>query len=157
VVEDKISMAHSIEVRVPFLDNDLVSFVLKIPNQYKLPSVNGIIPVEENMVGAKTKFFAHSNAGKYIFRQTMRGIVPDEILDRKKQGFSPPDQSWYRGPTMGYIREVLLNERTLSRGFFKPESIQNVVNEHTEGKVNHRLLIWSLLSFEWWNRIFFDE
>jgi asparagine synthase (glutamine-hydrolysing) len=87
----------------------------------------------------------------------MRGIVPDEILDRKKQGFSPPDRSWYRGPTMGYIQEILLNERTLSRQFFKPESIRNVVKEHTEGKVNHRLLIWSLLSFEWWNRIFLDE
>jgi len=157
LVEDKISMAHSIEVRVPFLDNDLVSFALKIPNQYKLPSVNGVIPVEENTAGAKPKFFAHSNSGKYIFRQTMRGIVPDEILDRKKQGFSPPDQSWYRGPTMGYIREILLNEKTLSRGFFKPEAIQQIVNEHTEGKVNHRLLIWSLLSFEWWNRIFLDE
>jgi asparagine synthase (glutamine-hydrolysing) len=157
VVEDKISMAHSIEVRVPFLDNDLVSFALRIPNQYKLPSVNGVMPVEENMVGAKTKFFAQSNSGKYIFRQTMRGIVPDEILDRKKQGFSPPDQSWYRGPTMGYIREILLNEKTLSRGFFKPESMQQIVSEHTEGKVNHRLLIWSLLSFEWWNRIFMDE
>jgi asparagine synthase (glutamine-hydrolysing) len=109
------------------------------------------------MVGAKTKFFAQSNSGKYIFRQTMRGIVPDEILDRKKQGFSPPDQSWYRGPTMGYIRKILLDEKTLSRGFFKPKAIEQIVNEHTEGKVNHRLLIWSLLSFEWWNRIFFDE
>jgi asparagine synthase (glutamine-hydrolysing) len=157
VVEDKISMAHSLEARVPFSDNDLVSFALKIPHEYKLPSVNGILPVEENVVGAKTRFFSHSSSGKYIFRQAMRGIVPDEILDRKKQGFSPPDQSWYRGPTMGYIREVLLDERALSRGFFKPESIQNVVSEHTAGKVNHRLLIWSLLSFEWWNRIFVDE
>jgi asparagine synthase (glutamine-hydrolysing) len=157
IVEDKISMAHSLEARVPFLDNDLVSFALKIPNQYKLPSVNGLITVEENIVGVKTRFFAHSNSGKYIFRQAMRGIVPDEILDRKKQGFSPPDQSWYRGPTMGYIREILLSERSLSRGFFNPKAIQQIVNEHVNGKVNHRLLIWSLLSFEWWNRIFFDE
>jgi asparagine synthase (glutamine-hydrolysing) len=112
--------------------------------------------VEENVVGAKTRFLAHSNLGKYIFRQAMRGIVPDEILDRKKQGFSPPDQSWYRGPTMNYIHEILLDERTVSRGFFNPEYIRRIVREHTEGKVNHRLLIWSLLSFEWWNRIFLD-
>jgi len=157
VVEDKISMAHSLEARVPFMDNDLVSFALKIPNEYKLPSVNGILPVVENVVGAKTRFFAQSNSGKYILRQAMRGIVPDEILDRKKQGFSPPDQSWYRGPTMGYIQEILLNEKSLSRGFFNPKYIRRIVHEHTEGKVNHRLLIWSLLSFEWWNRIFFDE
>jgi asparagine synthase (glutamine-hydrolysing) len=150
-------MAHSLEARVPFLDNDLVSFSVKIPNEYKLPSVNGILPVEENVIGAKTRFFAHSNSGKHVFRQAMRGIVPNEILDREKQGFSPPDQSWYRGPTMAYIREILLKDRTLSRGFFNPESIRNIVKEHTEGKVNHRLLIWSLLSFEWWNRIFLDE
>jgi asparagine synthase (glutamine-hydrolysing) len=157
VVEDKISMAHSLEARVPFLDNDLVSFALKIPAQYKIPSINGVSQVEENVVGAKTKFFAHSNSGKYIFRQAMRGIVPDEILDRKKQGFSPPDQSWYRGPTMGYVQEILLNPKTLSRGFFYPDYIRRIVDEHIKGKINHRLLIWSLLSFEWWNRVFFDE
>ncbi len=157
VVEDKISMAHSLEARVPFLDNDLVSFALRIPAQYKIPSINGVSKVEENVVGAKTKFFAHSNSGKYIFRQAMRGIVPDEILDRKKQGFSPPDQSWYRGPTMGYIQEVLLNPKALSRGFLNQDYIRRIVEEHTQGKINHRLLIWSLLSFEWWNRVFLDE
>ncbi len=157
VVEDKLSMAHSLETRVPFLDNDLVSFALKVPSQYKLPFVNGVSPVEENVVGAKTRFFAQSNSGKHIFRQAMRGIVPDEILDRKKQGFSPPDQSWYRGPTMVYLRGVLLDDRTLSRGFFNPETIRRIVHEHTEGKINHRLLLWSLLSFEWWNRIFFGD
>jgi asparagine synthase (glutamine-hydrolysing) len=157
VVEDKLSMAHSLETRVPFLDNDLVSFASRIPSEYKFPRGNGIFKVEENVVGAKTKFFAQSNSGKYIFRQAMRGVVPDEILDRKKQGFSPPDQSWYRGPTMGYVRDILLNERALSRGFFNSDYIRRVVDEHTAGKVNHRLLLWSLLSFEWWNRIFFDE
>ena len=121
VVEDKLSMAHSLETRVPFLDNDLVSFALKVPSEYKLPVGERNFKVEENVVGAKTRFFAQSNSGKHIFRQAMRGIVPDEILDRKKQGFSPPDQSWYRGPTMGYVRDILLNERTLSRGFFNPE------------------------------------
>jgi asparagine synthase (glutamine-hydrolysing) len=157
LVEDKISMAHSLETRVPFLDNELVSFATKIPNEYKLQPINGIALIEENVVGAKSRFFAHSNSGKYIFRKAMKGIVPDEILDRKKQGFSPPDQSWFRGPTMGYIREILLSERAMSRGFFNPASIHRIVEEHTGGKVNHRLLIWSLLSFEWWNRIFFDE
>ena len=157
VVEDKLSMAHSLETRLPFLDNDLVSFASKIPNEYKFPQGTGISKVEENVVGAKTKFFAQSNSGKYIFRQAMRGTVPDEILDRKKQGFSPPDQSWYRGPTMGYVRDILLNERALSRGFFNSKYIRRVVDEHTTGKVNHRLLLWSLLSFEWWNRTFLDE
>jgi len=157
IVEDKLSMAHSLETRVPFLDNDLVSFTLKIPAIYKLKLTNGLPTVEENVIGAKTKFFTQSNSGKYIFRQAMRGIVPDEILDRKKQGFSPPDESWYRGPTMGYLRSILLSDQALSRGFFNSDYLRRIVHEHTEGKVNHRLLIWSLLSFEWWNRVFFDE
>ncbi len=73
----------------------------------------------------------------------------------RKQGFSPPDQSWYRGPTMDYIRAILLDERSLSRGWFEPDAIARSA-EHIEGRVNHRLLIWSLLSFEWWNRLFID-
>ncbi len=156
IVEDKLSMANSLEARVPFLDNDLVSFTLKIPDRYKLKFINGLSTVEENVIGAKTKFFTQSNSGKYIFRQAMRGIVPDEILDRKKQGFSPPDESWYRGPTMGYLRDILLSDKALSRGFFNPDYIRRIVHEHIEGKVNHRLLLWSLLSFEWWNRVFLD-
>jgi asparagine synthase (glutamine-hydrolysing) len=58
---------------------------------------------------------------------------------------------------MDYIREILLDERTLGRGWFKPEYIRRVLGEHIEGRVNHRLLIWSLLSFEWWNRLFLDD
>jgi asparagine synthase (glutamine-hydrolysing) len=58
---------------------------------------------------------------------------------------------------MDYIREILLDERTLSRGWFKPEYVRGVLNDHLEGRINHRLLIWSLLSFEWWNRLFLDE
>jgi asparagine synthase (glutamine-hydrolysing) len=57
---------------------------------------------------------------------------------------------------MGYIQEIVLSEQALSRGFFNPDYIRRIAHEHMEGKVNHRLLIWSLLSFEWWNRTFFD-
>ena len=135
VVEDKVSMAHSLEVRVPFLDNALVALAEKIPARLK----HG------------------QGGGKELLRKAMAPLLPDEIVTKSKQGFSPPDQSWYRGPTMDYIREVLLDERTLSRGWFKPEYVRGVLNDHLEGRVNHRLLIWSLLSFEWWNRLFLDE
>ena len=74
----------------------------------------------------------------------------------KKQGFSPPDGSWYRGPTMDYIRSMLLDERSLSRGWFEPDAVRRTITEHIEGRINHRLLLWSLLSFEWWNRLFLD-
>jgi asparagine synthase (glutamine-hydrolysing) len=135
VVEDKVSMAHSLEVRVPFLDNALVALAERIPARLK-----------------------HGHGGgKELLRKAMAPLLPDDIVTKSKQGFSPPDQSWYRGPTMDYIREILLDDRTLSRGWFKPEYVRRVLNEHIEGRVNHRLLIWSLLSFEWWNRLFLDD
>jgi asparagine synthase (glutamine-hydrolysing) len=154
IVEDKISMAHSLETRVPFLDNDLVDFVLTIPAEYKLN------------LGSFTQAFAPdapapeailSSDGKYVLRHAMGTLIPKAILDRQKQGFSPPDESWYRGETMNYIREILLDPKTLGRGYFKPPYIRKLVDEHTAGKVNHRLLIWSLLCFEWWNRQFMDR
>jgi asparagine synthase (glutamine-hydrolysing) len=134
VVEDKVSMAHSLEVRVPFLDNDLIALAQRIPSHAK------------NADGA----------GKRLLREAMRTLLPEELVEKPKQGFSPPDQSWYQGPTMDYIREVLLDTRSLNRGYFQPEYVRRVLAEHLEGRVNHRLLIWSLLSFEWWNRLFMD-
>jgi asparagine synthase (glutamine-hydrolysing) len=86
----------------------------------------------------------------------MRSILPDDVLEKAKQGFSPPDESWYRGPTMDYIREMLLDPRTLARGYFQRRSIEEMLGEHAGGRANHRLLIWSLLCFEWWNRLFID-
>ena len=134
VVEDKVSMAHSLESRVPFLDNELVELARRIPTRVK---------------------HTH-NGGKPVLRRAMSGLLPPEILQKKKQGFSPPDQSWYRGPTMDYIQETLLDPRSLGRRYFRPEFVRAMLAEHVDGRVNHRLLIWSLLSFEWWNRLFQD-
>ena len=133
VVEDRVSMAHSLEVRVPFLDNELVEIARRIPARLK-----------------------HQGDGKPLLRRAMRGLLPDEILEKPKQGFSPPDESWYRGPSMGEIAELLLDPRTLDRGYFEPEYVRRVLDEHRTARQNHRLLIWSLLSFEWWNRLFVD-
>jgi asparagine synthase (glutamine-hydrolysing) len=134
VVEDRVSMAHSLEVRVPFLDNELVDIARRIPSHLK-----------------------HGNeGGKRILRRAMAGLLPPEIVQKRKQGFSPPDESWYRGPTMDQIRDLLLDDRTLERGWFRPEAIRRVLDAHLEGRQNYRLLIWSLLSFEWWNRLFVD-
>jgi asparagine synthase (glutamine-hydrolysing) len=135
VVEDKVSMAHSLEVRVPFLDNQLVDLARRIPARLK----HG------------------AGGGKELLRKAMAPLLPDEIVEKRKQGFSPPDQSWYAGPTMDYIREILLDPRSLGRGYFQPSYVQRVLEEHLEGRVNHRLLIWSLLCFEWWNRLFMDD
>jgi asparagine synthase (glutamine-hydrolysing) len=134
VVEDRVSMAHSLEVRVPFLDNELVEIARRIPSSLK-----------------------HGDGGgKRLLRQAMSGLLPPEILDKRKQGFSPPDESWYRGPSMTGIREILLDRRTLERGYLEPAYVRRVLDEHSAGRHNHRLLIWSLLCFEWWNRLFLD-
>jgi asparagine synthase (glutamine-hydrolysing) len=135
VVEDRVAMAHGLEVRVPFLDNALVDVARRIPTRLK-----------------------HADGeGKRVLRSAMAALLPPDILTKRKQGFSPPDQSWYRGPTMDYIRELLLDPRTLGRGYFRPAYIEEMLAEHLGGRVNHRLLIWSLLCFEWWNRLFIDE
>ena len=134
VVEDRVSMAHSLESRVPFLDNELVEVARRIPSRLK-----------------------HSNGGgKRILRRAMHGLLPDEIIEKPKQGFSPPDESWYRGPTMEQIRSLLLDRRTTERGYFQPAALRRVLDEHEAGRRNNRLLIWSLLCFEWWNRLFID-
>jgi asparagine synthase (glutamine-hydrolysing) len=134
VVEDRVSMAHSLEVRVPFLDNELVEIARRIPARLK-----------------------HSDGGgKRLLRRAMAGLLPQEILDKRKQGFSPPDESWYRGPSMVELRALLLDPRTLGRGYFEPEAVRRVLDEHEAGQRNHRLLLWSLICFEWWNRLFVD-
>ncbi len=134
VVEDRVSMAHSLEARVPFLDNGLAELAGRIPSQ----------------------LLCSGSEGKPVLRAAAAKLLPDEIVRAKKQGFSPPDQSWYRGPTMDYIRAILLDERSLSRGWFEPDAVRRTIAEHIEGRINHRLLLWSLLSFEWWNRLFLD-
>lgn len=135
VVEDKLAMAHALEARVPFLDHELVSVACSIPARYKL----------------------EGKIGKAIFKRAMADLLPQPTLSKLKQGFSPPDQSWYRGPTMGYIREILLSSRSMERGYIEPAYVRKVVEDHASGRVNHRLLLWSLLCFEWWCRIFVDR
>lgn len=145
VVDDKLSMAHSLESRVPLLDDAVTEIAMRTPTGYLLNDAWSTEAIgDENL------------AGKYIFRRAMTHVLPEPILLKRKQGFSPPDRSWYQGPLMDYIRSVLLADRSLARGFFRPDAIRAVIGEHTGGEVNHRLLIWSLLSFEWWCRIFLD-
>jgi asparagine synthase (glutamine-hydrolysing) len=153
VVEDKISSAHALETRVPFLDNELVDYVAGLPARYKL-NIQGLVGNGSQLPNGAA---IRSSDGKYVLRQAMRGLIPDSILEKKKQGFSTPDESWYRGESMDYIKEVLLSSRSLRRGYFKPAYVHRVLEEHGAGVANRRLLIWSLLSFEWWNRVFVDR
>ncbi|MGE5328527.1 MAG: asparagine synthetase B family protein, partial [Deltaproteobacteria bacterium] len=156
IIEDKLSMANSLESRVPFMDDEIVEFSMRLPVNFKLGNYSKLKRVDENILGRKEIFF-ETNDGKTLLRKAMEGYIPKQILERKKQGFSAPDESWYKGESLSYVREILLDKNTLNRGYFKPKFIEQVLNEHCQGKKNHRLFIWSLLCFEWWNRIFIDN
>ena len=147
VVEDKLSMAHSLETRVPFMDNDLVDFAMKVPAKYKLRNLHRIQSVDENEI---QKYALKTNDGKQIFRKAMRKRLPAEVTDRVKQGFSSPDSSWFRGESIEYVREKLLNNNAKIYNYMDKDVVKSLVSEHLEGKQNRRLFIWSLLSFEEW-------
>lgn len=155
VVEDKLSMAHSLETRVPFLDNDLVDFAMKIPVKYKLKNLTNVVRLNENEPGLKNiKYYEKTNDGKNILRKTLSYYVTDVYPQNHKQGFSAPDASWFKGESINYIKNILFNKNARIYDYIQPKTAQKLVNEHFDGKVNRRLLIWSLLCFEWWNKIF---
>jgi len=154
-VEDKLSMAHSLETRVPFLDNDLVDFAMKIPVKYKLRNLTKISQLNENEPEPKShRYFQQTNDGKIILRKTLSRYVPEIYTNGKKQGFSAPDGSWFKGESIEYIKNILFDKRARIYDYIQPKTAQNLMHEHFSGKVNRRLLIWSLLNFEWWCRIF---
>jgi asparagine synthase (glutamine-hydrolysing) len=132
LVEDKLSMAHSLESRVPFLDNGLVDLALTIPASLKLDG----------------------GVSKSLFRSAMRGRLPEAVLARGKTGFVPPQGTWFGQP--GYLDDILLSERARSRGLFAPGFVEGLIEEHRAGIRNRRLVLWTLLCLEWWHRIFVE-
>lgn len=151
VVEDKLSMAHSLETRVPFLDNDLVDFAMRIPVKYKLKKLQEILRINENEPGDRQrKYFEQTNDGKLILRKVLSRYVPESYANGLKQGFSAPDASWFKGESIDYIKSLLFDKRARIYDYIQPAIAQKLMDEHFSGKVNRRLLIWSLLSFEWW-------
>jgi len=156
VVEDKLSMAHSLETRAPYLDNDLVDFAMKLPVRTKLRELDQVARIDENEPGASMKkYLGKTDDGKQILRSVLARYMPEEYVDGVKQGFSAPDASWFRGDSIDYVRELLINDRACIYEYLRPDTVSELVQEHLRGKKNRRLLIWSLLSFEWWLRRFF--
>jgi asparagine synthase (glutamine-hydrolysing) len=131
--QDQMSMAASIESRVPFLDHKLVEFTAKMPVNMKLR-------------GSTTKF---------LLKEAMKGILPDEILYRPKMGFPVPMASWLRNEFKQYVDEYILSERSLSRGIFDADFVREIVAKHNKGE-NHSSKLFKLLNFEIWYRIFID-
>lgn len=147
VVDDKLSMAHGLETRVPFLDNDLVDFAMRIPVKYKLNNLQQVIKINENETGNKThKYFEKTKDGKQVLRNVMKGFVPDSIAQAEKQGFSAPDASWFKGESIEFVKKVIFNNEAPIYNYLDRRAIHSLANEHLSGRQNRRLFIWSLLS-----------
>ncbi len=131
--QDQMSMAASIESRVPFLDHKLVELTAKMPTKMKLR-------------GRDTKF---------LLREAMKGILPPEILTRSKMGFPVPLGNWLRREFRSVVDEYVLSERTLSRGIFNPKFVRELAAQHHAGE-NHDERLWFLVNFEMWQRQYFD-
>jgi asparagine synthase (glutamine-hydrolysing) len=131
--QDQMSMAASIESRVPFLDHPLVEFVAGLPDRVKL----------------------HGMTTKWILRQAMRDRLPAPILSRKKMGFPVPVGSWLRGEWRFLLDEFVLSDRVRHRGLFEPAALARYVAGHAAGE-NHAERLWALVTFELWMRIFLD-
>ena len=146
VVEDKLNMAHGLENRVPFLDNDLVEFAQRLPVRHKLRDLQKVVELDENEPGPKTqRYFEKTRDGKLMMREVMGRYVPDEITDQVKQGFSGPDSSWFRGDSIDYVRRTLLSDDAAIYEYLSADGVRPLVEDHLEGRENRRLLLWSLL------------
>ena len=154
VVEDKISMAHSLETRVPLLDNDLVDLACQTSVHHKIANLRDWKAFNENTSRVGKIGLERTGVGKDILRKTMRRIIPKSITQAKKQGFSAPDESWFRGSSEKYVRDLLLSNQARINEYLNPEYVRQVIETHSAGIENKRLLIWSLLSFEWWLKQF---
>ncbi len=151
VVEDKLSMAHSLESRVPFMDNDLVDFAMQCPVGLKLNNLNEVMRLNENEAGSKTsRYFQKTNDGKQLLRDVMARYIPYDVIKAEKQGFSSPDASWFKGESIDYVRRTLLDKNSLIYSFFDKKVTSDLISDHLSGVKNRRLLIWSLLNIEVW-------
>ena len=102
--------------------------------------------INENTAGNKKGYhFSKTNDGKQILREAMVGFLPSEVLQAKKQGFSSPDSSWFKGDSINFVKESLLNPASDLYSYLYYKAISTLIGEHLEGKKNRRLLIWSLL------------
>jgi asparagine synthase (glutamine-hydrolysing) len=130
---DRMAMAHSIEARPPLLDHRLVEFAATIPSRFRI----------------------HNGTTKYIFKQAMRGLLPDDIIDRPKHGFAIPLARWFRSELAGFARDLLCSERTRQRGLFRTEEIDRLIRLHEAGR-DIDLQLWTLVSLELWCRRVLD-
>jgi asparagine synthase (glutamine-hydrolysing) len=123
-------MAHGLECRQPFLDHRVVELAARMPRRLKF----------------------RCGRGKRILREVFGNLLPEPIQRRSKMGFGVPLDHWFRHELKDYAREVLLDRRTLQRGYFRPEAVVQLLDEHQRARFNHGYRLWSLLVLELWCR-----
>ncbi len=149
VVEDKLSMAHGLETRVPFMDNDLVDFAMSCPLELKIKNFGQVPKINENDAGNKSdRYFQKTNDGKNILRSVMASYIPASITNAQKKGFSSPDASWFKGESIDFVKARLLLKTSPIYELVDYKSVNDLLEAHFQGKSNRRLLIWSLLSLD---------
>ena len=131
---DRMSMAHSIESRVPLLDNDVIDFAATLPARFKIAD----------------------GRRKHVLKEALRPLLPSGILDRRKQGFGVPLGVWFRGGLTDLFSDVLNSPRARQRGYFEPSFTMRLMREHLAGQRDHTLRLWQLLVFELWHRQYVD-
>ncbi len=131
---DRTSMAHSIESRVPLLDNAVVDFALTIPAAMKI----------------------RNGRRKHVLKRVAARMLPDRLIDRRKQGFGVPLDVWFRGQLRELFADTLLSPRALQRGYFDPAFVTRIVREHVDGRRDHALRLWQLVVFERWHEQYVD-
>jgi asparagine synthase (glutamine-hydrolysing) len=127
-------MAHSIEARVPLLDNAVIDFASSLPASLKI----------------------RGGRRKHVLKEVAARFLPGEIIDRRKQGFGVPLDVWFRGSLRDVFADTLLSQRSLERGYFQPAFIRGLINEHLAARRDHTFRLWQLVVFERWLQQYVD-
>jgi len=132
---DRMSMAHSIEAREPLLDHKLIEFVQSVPASLKL----------------------RGSVSKHILKSAVRGLIPDEIVTRQKQGFGVPIRGWFNNELRELLYDTLTDSRTRQRGYFNQKAVEEILDEHRRRRRDNSTHLWGLLTLELWHRAFIDR
>jgi asparagine synthase (glutamine-hydrolysing) len=135
MLTDRMTMAHGLEARSPYLDHELVEYVAALPSSMKI----------------------RGQTTKYLFRKVAENYLPDEIIRRKKQGFMLPVAYWLRNQLHPFVKQVLTNSYFVKQGIFGERAVLRMIDEHKHNRVDHHVRLWMLINLELWHQIYIQE
>jgi len=135
MLTDRMTMAHGLELRSPFLDHELVEFMAAIPSKLKI----------------------RGRELKYILRKLAIDYLPTQIVQREKQGFMFPVAYWFRNELYGLIKQLLLDSHFVKAGLFRKESVLRLIDDHRHNRVDNHVRLWMLLNLEIWHQLYIEQ